>query len=102
MSKTSSVVLYSSHVGMARRLTRSNKDLQSVTTVAAGNCRNASWGHLQLNSGTTKVPHRRRHHPILSILRDMEKASADKVDLTTREIFLEDHVRGLSGATLLF
>ena len=63
MSKTSSVVLYSSHVGMARRLTRSNKDLQSVTTVAAGNCRNASWGHLQLNSGTTKVPHRRRHHP---------------------------------------
>ena len=47
------------------------------------------------------VPHSKRHHPILSTLRDMEKASADNVDLTTLEIFLDDHDKGLMGALLL-
>ena len=32
----------------------------------------------------------------------MEKASADKVDLTTRAIFLETQVKGLSGAFWFF
>ena len=42
-------------------------------------------------------------HPSLSTLLDMAKASADRVDRTTRAIFLEDQVSGLIGAdSLLF
>ena len=99
--RTSNVVRYSSHDGIARRLTRSYRDLQSVTTTAACIWRNASGGLLHWNSGMINVPHSKRHHPILSTLRDMEKASADNVDLTTLEIFLDDHDKGLMGALLL-
>ena len=48
--RTSSVVRYSAHEGIARRLTKSHKDLQSVTTTAACIWRKASGGFLQWNS----------------------------------------------------
>ena len=57
----------------------------------------ASGGLLHWNSGIVNIPQSKRHQPILSTLRDMENASADKVDLSTREIFLDDHDNGLMG-----
>ena len=91
LSKTSKVVRYSSNDGIALRLTRWNKDLQSVTITAACIWRNASGGLLHWNSGMINVPHSNRHHLILSTVRDMENAAADKVDLPTLEIFFDDH-----------
>ena len=98
MRRTSSVVRYSSHEGIAVRETRSKRLLQSVTTVALGNCWNPLGGSLQLKSFRFKDPHSKRSQPNLSTLRDMENASADNVDRTTRAIFFEDQVRGLIGA----
>ena len=95
---TSKVVRYSSHEGIARRLTKSYRDLQSVTTTAACIWRKASGGFLHWNSGITSVPHKSRHQLILSTLLDMLKASADKVERTTLEIFFDDHEMGLIGA----
>ena len=97
---TSKVVRYSSHEGIARRLTKSYRDLQSVTTTAACIWRKASGGFLHWNSGITSVPHKSRHQLILSTLLDMLKASADKVERTTLEIFFDDHEMGLIGAVL--
>ena len=41
------------------------------------------------------VPQSNLIHPRRSTELDMEKASADNVDLTTRAIFLETQVKGL-------
>ena len=95
---TSRVVRYSSHDGIARWLTKAYKDLQSITTTAAYMRRKASGRFLHWNSGTTRIPHKSRHQLILSTLLDMLKASADKVERTTLEIFLDDHEMGLIGA----
>ena len=46
----------------------------------------ASGGFLHWKPGIINVSQSKRHHPILSTPRDMEKASADNVDLTTLEI----------------
>ena len=48
------------------------------------------------------VPQSKRIHPSRSTEFDIENASADKVDLTTRAIFLDTQVRGLSGAFWFF
>ena len=50
--RTSSVVLYSSQAGIARRVTKSNKDLQSVMMVAGLRCLKLSSGCCQGKSGT--------------------------------------------------
>ena len=64
----------------------SYRDLQSVTIMAACIWSKASGGFLHWKPGIINVSQSKRHHPILSTPRDMEKASADNVDLTTLEI----------------
>ena len=96
--RTSKVVLYSSHDGIAVRVTKSNKDLQSVTIIARWSSFKAFGGWRQSKSLITNEPHNKRIQLSLSTPRDTEKASADKVDLTTLAIFLDDQVNGLIGA----
>ena len=95
--RTSRVVLYSSHVGIAVLVAKSKRDLQSVVMIARLSCLKPSGGHLQLNSGTSKHPQRSRIQLSRSTLWLMEKASAEMVDLTTLEIFFEDQIKGDSG-----
>ena len=47
------------------------------------------------------IPHINRIHPRRSMLRDMEYASADSVERTTLDIFLEDQLTGDMGASVL-
>ena len=55
-------------------------------------------GVLQSKFLITREPQRSLIQLSLSTPRDIEKASADNVDRTTRAIFFEDQVRGLIGA----
>jgi hypothetical protein len=61
----------------------------------------AFWGSFHGNCGKANTPQSKRIHPKRSMLRDMEYASADKVDLTTLDIFLEDQLTGDMGASTL-
>ena len=100
INSTSRVVRYPSHAGMAVRVTKSYSDLQSVVMTAGCIMRNARAGSRQAKSGSIKHPHKSLIQPRRSTLRDIEKASAERVDRTTLAIFFDDHVKGESGACL--
>ena len=67
---------------------------------ACGSCLRPAAGSLQLNLEIMARPHMTLIHPGLSTLLLMEYASADKVDRTTRDIFLEVQFSGVIGAGL--
>ena len=66
-----------------------------------GNCFKPPIGFRQSNLGITKTPQSKRIHPSWSTLLDIEKASAERVDLTTLEIFLDVQISGEMGACSL-
>ena len=101
ISSTSSVVRYSSHDGVAVLLTKSYRLRQSVVITACGNQEKAFCGSFHRNCGIIMIPHNNLIHPRRSMLLDMEYASAERVDRTTLEIFLEDQLTGEKGASTL-
>ena len=98
MSNTSKVAIYSWQAGMAVRATKSYNDLQSVTRMAIGSFGNACSGICHRNCACETQPHS------ASMSTDLERAyaSADRVDLTTRAIFLDIRTNGGMGASRLF
>ena len=99
MRRHSSVVRHSSQLGVAVRVTVSNRLLQSVITSAGNKEAKPVGASLQVKLSTLMIPHIKRIQLNLSTPFDMEKASALKVERTTLAIFFDDQNVGEIGAT---
>ena len=91
---TSIVVLHSSQFGVANLVTRSYKDLQSVTIKAFGSVGRETSGFCHLKEGLPMYPHIHLSQLSLSNDDDMAYASALRVDRTTLPICFELHAMG--------